>query len=507
MPIEREEQGTPGWWLDHLGKKLHERRSGRVGNRRYSRDGVQPSDIRPGLDLLEQYRQGDPPLRADIHEGWSAPFRQFLRMGRMAVAPMLVSAPANRMGVRDFRTAAADDELGDLEARRLMRKNKLTLKLREVVEYMLGLGDGYTIVTPPDETRDWSLITAESPMECITEEDPATGLTIAGLKMFHDSVHGVDWAYLFLPGRVMVARTEAARATTLFRRTWRLSDKWEWDEEKFDDVPGNRVAMVRFRNKDGRSEIEVHLDALDRINDKLFNEWWIGKLQAHKQRALEMPDEAEDELAAVDGDEGRSDDLTPEDWNEIFTSAPDAMWKLPKGAKIWESSAADLRQLVDSIKAELQWLAAASHNPLHSITPDAANGSAEGASLQREEHVYKIEDRRDRAAGGLAETLAMAFEFQGDDERSDESAIEPIWGPIERFSLSERSDAAVKLKGILPTEIIYADILQYAVSDIIERIRPLRAQELLYTAAAGEPAAPAAPSAASLPTTGEPADG
>lgn len=476
MPIDIDEPNTPGWWLNTLASELHNRRVGRSGTRRFSRQTVQPTRIRPGLLMLSDYLRGDPPLREDIHSEWAAPFRQFLRMGRMNIAPKLVSATTNRMGIRDFRTAAADDELGDTEARRLIRRNGLQLKARDVHDDMLGLGDAYTIVTPPDATRDWSLITAESPLECITAHDPATGRTLAGLKMFRDQWDSADFAYLFLPGELYVARCDVPN-TTLWTSRWVLSDRWEWDFERFDDIPGNRVAMVRFRNKGGVSEVEGELDTLDRINDKLFNEWWIGKLQAFRQRALEMA--PEDSEGGPD-DEDDEDTVEDEDWAKIFTQAPDAMWKLPAGAKIWESKEANLQGLVDSIKAELQWLAFTASKPLHLITPDAANGSAEGASTQKEEHTFEILDRRDRAGASWAETMAMAFEFQGMEDRADMSLIELIWGPLELLSWQEMSSAASQLKGIVPIEAIQTDVLPYSPADVVERLRTLRARDLLY---------------------------
>lgn len=504
MAIETDVYESPGWWLNRLATELHERRAGRRGSKRYSRRGVESSRVRPGLCFIDDYLRGDPPLRDDIHSDWSAPFRQFLRMGRMNVAPLLISSTANRMTVRDFRTAAANDELGDIEARALMRRNNLRLKTREVHDDMLGLGDGYTIVTPPDSARAWSLITAESPMQCITAHDPATGATLAGLKMFRDDWDASDWAYLFLPGELYVARADVRSSTLFGRAPFVLSQQWVWDFDRFDTIPDGRVAMVRFRNKGGLSELEGYIDTLDRINDKLFNEWWIGKIQAFRQRALKLPDEADDdpEFDQALGDEmERQDNLLqtfdvtrpmPDDLKGMFTSSPDAMWTLPKGAEIWESGTVDVTNMVDSIKAELQWLASVKSLPMHSITPDAANGSAEGASLQREEHVYTIEDRIDRAHGGWAETMAMAFAFQGDKERSDVAQIDPLWGPTERYSLAEKTDSAQKLNAgsdqpALPWEAIATDVLQYAPGDVIDRLKPLRGADLLYAAPAPTP--------------------
>lgn len=489
MVIDTETVHSPGWWLKVLSTELHHRRAGRVGTKRYVRNTVEPCRIRPGLQLLQDYLDGDPPLREDIHTDWSAPFRQFIKVGRMNVSPKLVSATTNRMGITDFRTAAAEDELGDSEARNLMKRNRMRSKIREVHDYMLGLGDGYTIVTPPDASensrRTWSLITAESPMQCITAHDAATGETLAGLKMFRDDWDTTDFAYLFLPGKVYVAKADVPNSMLFVgRQLFALSDRWEWDNEKEQTVPENRVAMVRFRNKDGKSELDGYLNDLDRINEKLFHEFWTGKLQAHKQRALEVPPADDDE----DDDE---DTPADEDWDEIFRSAPDAMWKIPIGAKIWESSQTTLGDMLNSIKAELQWLAFTKDLPLHLVTPDAANQSAEGASTQKEEHTFVVGDRRDRAEGGWAETLSLAFLFQGDAKRSDVAEIQAIWAPIEQHSLQEKSSAAASVKGILPVEAILTDILEYSPADVQERIRTLRGRDLLFGAqAAGKVPAP-----------------
>lgn len=487
MSIDIETPDSPGWWLKVLATQLQDRRIGRVGRRRWTRSGVASSRVRPPLLLLDDYRRGDPPLHDDIHSGWAEPFRRYVRMGRLNIAGLAVSSPANRMGIRDFRTAAAADELGDLEARKLMKLNDLKLKAREVNETFLSLGDAYTIVVPPDGTRDHSLITAESPLECITAHDPATGETLAGLKLFRDEWDAADWAYLFLPGELWVAKLVGP---TSLRRNgpWRMSDKWEWVEDKFDDVPDDQVAMVRFRNKGGVGEFEQHLDTLDRINDKLFNEWWISKIQAFRQRAIKLPDEDEDDLQGEETSGEQEDDnplySSDADLAGIFTSAPDAMWRLPKDAEIWESQNVDVTPLVNSVKTELEHFAAALAIPLYSVTPDSADGSAEGATAMREEHVNKILDRRDRAEGAWARTLAMAFSFQGDRVRADVSQIDCLWGPLERHSLGEISQAVSQLKGNLPREAIWTDIMQYAPSEVQDRLRPMwaaeQAEQLLF---------------------------
>ena len=332
--IDTEVERSPGWWVKMLAGKLHDRRAGQLSynRRRWSRAAVESSKVRPGLDLLDDYFRGDPPLRKDIHEGWAEPFRQFVRMGRLNLADLLVSATGNRMGIRDFKTAAAGDEFGDAEARRIMEANELDLVSSDVHDYMLALGDGYLMVTPPDSTREIPLMTAESPLTTITAHDAATGEPLAGLKMFRDEWLEQDWAYLFLPAKnngtdegLHVARMEGKSslgANSWFRFS---SQRWDWVPDMRDTVPGGHMPIIRFKNKRGVGEFEHHLDHLDRINDKIFNEWWIGKINGFRQRAVKnLPDE--DTAGNI------------VDYTGMFVSSPDALWQLPEDAEIWESA-------------------------------------------------------------------------------------------------------------------------------------------------------------------------
>lgn len=478
---------TPeGKALHQLARALHDRRTGRSGGRQWSRTTVKPQRVRPGLDVLDDYRRGDPPL-TQIHEGWRDSVRQFIRMGRLNVAGLLVSSPRNRMTLRDFRTAAADDEQGDEKARDIMRFNGMKIVTREVHDLMLTMADGYTITTPPNQKKRETIsrISAGDPRQVITYDDPLTGMSLYGLNMFRDDWDSTDFAYLFLPdGKVRVAKRKGR--TSIADTPFRFNAKsWSWDDEMDQQTPGGLFPIVHFQNEGGVGEFEEHLDSLDRINDKIFNEWWISKIQAFRQRAVKnLPEEDED------GEEI--------DYSGMFTASPDEMWQVPADVEFWESTPVNLDPIITSIQKDLERLAAVKSQPLHTITPDAANGSAEGATLMREESLYKIEDRIDRVDPKWAQTMALAFAFQEDTERADVTKIEAIWGPTERFSLQQKADAASKLKGVLPTEAIYTDVLQYPPAEV-PNLRALRGKDLIFQVPAGAPA-PAVPAVEPAPT-------
>lgn len=463
MPIDVEVVRSPGWWLKVLGRELHARNR----SPQWSRVAKQRGELRPPLELLWDYFRGDPPL-PQAADGWKAGFREFLRMSRMNYAELVVEAARERMVFSGFRTGAAGDENEDGQARKIMRANDFYVFAADVIQWMLALADGYAIVGKP-RANGIPLLTAEDPRQTITAHDAATGEYLAGLKLFRDDWDGTDFAHVFVPGQVHVA-TRKSGTSALAGPTFRLNPRsWEWDEKASGDIPGGDgvIPIVRFRNRNGVGEYEPHLDVLDRINNTILDRVVISKIQSFRQRAIRnLPD--------IDEKTGEVIDYTG-----MFDADPGALWKVPEGVEFWESQPVDQGPIRESIKDDVQGLASVTRTPLHYVTPQAAEGSAEGATLMREGHIYRVEDRRNRAAGSMARVMALAFRFMEDSERSDPAMIEALWKPAERFSLGERFDAVSKAKGILPTEALWTDVLQYA-PDEVPRLQAQRATDILF---------------------------
>ena len=456
-------------------RDLQERRFGRKGVRSWDRGRKDAPRVRPPLTVLNDYREGDPPLRADIHSGWKPHVRQFVRMGRLNMADLIVSATANRMQLRDFRTAAADDEFGDAAARAIMRANDGAILSAEVHETLLALGDAYVIVGPVDDETGEPLITAESPFDVITMEDAITRRTVAGLKIVRDEWDSADLAFFYASG---VMQPLIMRGPTTIRGTARVDlSRWETYGDPVPTRTGGIVPVVRFRNRDGVGEFERHLDSLDRINDKIFNEWWIAKIQAFRQRAIKNLPQDKEEIDA-DGNV-RITPIADDEYDDMFTASPDEMWQVPGDVEFWESSAIDMTPITAAIEKDVRRLAAVTSVALPSMVPDSANGSAEGASLMREEHIFKVEDRIRRASAGWTRVLACAFEQKGDSQRADLAQIETIFGPVERHSLQQKASAASLANTSLPREAIQRDIWQYPPAEISD-LRLMTGRELLF---------------------------
>lgn len=391
------------------------------------------------LERLDRYYKGDPPLPETLNNLRDVA-HDFFRTSRTNFAELVSEAPRERMQPTGIRTAATDvnDEDGDEAAWAQWTAAGLPILSADVHQLMLSLGDGYVIVDW-DDTRKRPVVTAEDPRQVVTLHDPKTDAITSALKIYRDYAEKVDVAYMYEPGRVLVATKPASDVVSVTATMFNAAD-WEWDAERSGPLPagfGDVIPVVRFKNRGGVAEFERHIDVLDRINRTILRGMVIMTYQAFRQRA-------------VKGDLPERDDAgNLIDYNEVLKSGPDAMWLLPPDVDIWESGQVDLNPLMQFVKNDVLFLAAVTRTPLAMLTPDAATQSAEGASLQREGLVFKTEDRIARASQSWATVVSLMFRFAGDAARSDVSTIQLMWAPVERYSVSERANAIAQTKGVV----------------------------------------------------------
>lgn len=458
MPIETTQPNSPGWWLQRLLKKLGD------GQDRYN--------------LLDLYYRGENGIPAHAHKSVKDAYRRLMSMSRTNFAELVVEPVRERMTPVGFRTGADGDELGDKEALRIWQANALDADASLVHRPSLSLSMSYAIVGPVDPDIGAAVITPEDPREVVVECDPIRRRKVrAALKVFSDEVDGVQRAYLYLPGWVVKAQRPLPASGEL---GWDATG-FEWDPspelapQPLRDTNGRQllvVPVVPFANRAGLGggavgEFEPHLPILDRINYTILNRLEIMTLQAFRQRA-------------VKGDLPQADAEGNEiDYDHIFESGPDALWMLPAGIDIWESGGVDLGPIRSAVRDDIQDLAAVTRTPLFYLTPDAANGSAEGASLMREGLVFKTADRIVQASESWEQVMSLAFLFAGDEQRASRNDLECLWASPERFSLAERADAASKaITGGVPWRTVMADIWQFSPTQI-DRMQAERVTDAL----------------------------
>lgn len=460
--------GSDGWYLKVLAHRMHDRRVGKGWSWEHrSLD----NDVRPGLDHLWSWKVGNPPL-PECAAAWNKAMRPIIRMCTVNIAPRICASITDRLAIAGWNTALDRDEDADQTAALVAAGNDFGVNMARLWDYVVPLGAGYTVVGPPrDASTKIPVVSIEDPRYAITSEDPRTGVTRAGLKLSRDEWDAGDVAVLFLPGKVRVYR-RPGMASALGRASLRMNlDEWTEDTGKGGSGtnPGNLtgVAMTPVTTPDGRGEYEPHLGLLRRINDQVLNALSIAKFQAFKQRAVKnLPD--------------KDDKGNEIDYSEAFIADPGSMWRLPEGVEVWESTPVEMSGIRGLLQDSYKEVAIVTGMPLHYITPDAAQGSAEGASTMKEANSFRTERMQRSAESGINATMSKALAAMGETGRADVSQIKTLWQAADRPSMTERTNAfsQARTNGI-PTEIAAREFLGFGPQDL-ERMRNARASDLFY---------------------------
>ena len=380
----------------------------------------------PRLNLLERYFDGDAPLPEGA-EGQSRAYRRFQKKARLNLGQLAIAAVRERMMINGFRTGAEDDDNGDAEARRLWKANNGDVKAADLHESMLKFGKSYAMVGFP-EGFEYPIMTIEDPRHMYCTVDPIDQSTVTGaVKIFKE--YGESYAYFYYSDRVEVFQKDAD--LNIYDH-----DGWMLSETRTVENPLGQIPIVKFTNAGGVGEYEPYTDIIDRVNHMTLQRMVIATTQAFRQRVLRGDFPTHDQ----DGNEI--------DYNGILESQAGALWMIPDGADVSELGQSDMGGIMQAVRADIQDFAAVTRTPMHYFHPDAANGSAEGASLAREGLVFKAEDRINRVTPGWSKVMSLMFRWLGDDERASLLDLEPMWQRAERYSLAERADANSKFQDI-----------------------------------------------------------
>jgi hypothetical protein len=476
VTIDVTTQGSPGWYLKRLSDKLERRRNDTID------------------DLFARY-EGNAPVPTSLRDAPDSA-KKFFKASRTSFAEMIVKAVKYPLRLQSVQTTVDDSETGDDEAWRMVRRSGMLTESDDVHRLSLVAGDGYAITAMYEGQARY---TAEDPRQVVTIHDPVVqAIILAAGKFFHHEEDERDYAYLYRPGRVYRAYFVRKNA----RGRTRFSSSWTWDEQmggaEGQALPGrsaNLMPVFRYRDEEGVGEFQRHRDLLDRLDHMVLQGMTIATLQAFRQRAIKV---SEEDMPEKDEETGKTID-----YNDVFSSDPGALWKLPETAELWESGNVDLSPIWTGMEKFIQQLSAVTFTPLAMFSPDGQNQSAAGASFAREGRTFKIEDRQDRYGAVHAAAIAALHRISGDASRANPEDIDVIWRPAERYGLAEKADASVKAKSAdVPWETRMRDIWQYSAAQI-QRMRAERTDDLALAnlIAATAPA----PSGSTAPADPEPA--
>jgi hypothetical protein len=459
---------------------------------RLSKTRTDPNRLKR-LDRLDQYLRGNPPLPVE-REACRPAFEAFQKTCRVNLAEPTVLSLTNRMRPIGVRTGADDDEAGDVEAWQIITRAGMKIVFRDAHEKMCGLSEALVWVGDVNPETGVPLVTVEDPREAVSEEDPATGSTLAAFKAFHDGVQGKDFAVLVLRGDPQIepegdgpstdslglpAQGPDTRLLVAWKECSRLDEhsdihvnwEWNWDTARSATLPklGGMVPVVKFTNRAGVAEFEPHIDLLDRINRIILDQMVIATYQAfQRMAAIGLP------AVYPDEHERAGEEI---DYEEIFTSDPGKFWQLPADSQMWIAPAVDMTGVLQAVKDGQQQFSAATMTPMYVFSPDSANQTAEGASLSREGQVGKADDRIDRVDPKWSKVISLCFRWMGDEERADLASLELMWDDTEKASVIEKSQAAAQA-GSIPQIGIWRNIWKFSPAEIDRLTKEQQAQEL-----------------------------
>ena len=430
---------TPDQWLARLTKRMDDRA------------------LR--LAILRSYMDGNAPLPEGA-EGCRDAYKAFQKKARTNFGELVVEAVTERMNPAGFTLNGEPKD--DDALRSIYKANHLGIGIGDVLRDMVGLSAGYMIVGEDSPKR--ALVTCERPEQVITEQSASRPDQVrAGVKVYRDEVDEFDVAYVHIPGQVATYyRPLREQSTSRPLKYFRAQGDWTF--AGVEDSGLKFVPIFPFLNRGGLGEFEPHVDILDRINWNILQRLVITAMQAYRQRATkgDLPD--------VD-EEGNEIDYA-----EMFEPGPGALWRLPEGVELWESTQTDITSILNANKDDITHLAAVTRTPMSTLIPDGANQSAEGASFAREGLVFKAGDRLKRADAQLVRVMGAALAIeQGLDMPVEGVGI--LWEPVERRSLQERADAATKAQD-LPWRTRMTDIWGYS-GDRVDAMESERASDAL----------------------------
>lgn len=452
--------GSPDWWFHQLRAKF----TAVLSSDRTREGRWTTRDTR--LQSLWSYYRGDPPM-PQVAEEFRETFREIMREARANYAGMAVTALADRISVSGVATLADDDADGDDTVGRIMENSTFAAEFKDMLSLVFAMSEAYLLVLPPAPgSASLPIIRAADPRICVGIENPQVPHQLRGLLLMHrDELTGDEAADLYLPG---------VRYRIPF-----IDGRWMIDDpvamhgiEAFGGIPA-----VRFDNRDRAGEFEPHLDLLDRINGTTLKRLVLTEYQAFRQRAVKGDLNGDDE--DYEGEGGEQVDL-----NEIFKADPGALWFVPAGVDFWESNQADLTPIISAKRDDVKEFAAVTGTPLHLITPDAANGSAEGASLMRETLTHKIADRKARLLPRLKLVFALALTVAGKPQSPDGMRV--MWGSGEQFTLAEAADAAAKLRDLVADQQLLMWLFGMSPAEVKANDKALTRQQLTRAVATAQ---------------------
>lgn len=431
--------------------------------------------------MLRSYVDGNSPLpemTRETRQSWQS----FQRRSRTNWGELIVDSVVDRLVPQGVTVGGENDSPKAKQAQKIWRYNRMNGVFKEWVRYGMVFGQSYLTVWSGQGTGNGNntIITADSPETMIVVTDPLQHWKpMAALRVWRNQDEATDYAIVWTP----YAWQQFTRPTYTRIELKVIPSKWlvnlaegAWTP---DGQPGGTsnglpqpIPVVVYNNPGGHGDYETHLDLINRINAEVLERLVIQAMQAFRQRAITggmLPE--------------RDEDGNVIQWEQVFAPAPGALWNLPEGLDLWESTPVDLTGILASAKEDIRTLAAVTRTPLPLLMPDNSNQSAEGAKATEAGHLFRCIDRLTEAKHGVEHCMTLACNLDGAKLDEDDDVVEVSFADPQLVTLSEKYAAALAAHNAgESTKSIQRNVLGYSPAQI-EQDAIDRAHEALLAAA------------------------
>ena len=461
---------------------------------------------------LDRYHAGYPDVPEHVAQIKAEPeYRVLLRQAVTNWPELIVASRQERLEVTgfDFGSRSADDAAWDL-----WQRNGLDADSAMVHEAALVAGRSYVIVwAGPNDTVE--IVPEHAGTTIVAYSMPSGRERAAALRRWHD---GNRWcATLYLPNGIY--KFEAADEG----QTLPAADTWEKREVPSEpwplENPLNVVPVVEFsanrtlnpyRSRPlqtsweprlqsrefgytARGEFEGVIPIIDRINTTIFNGLLAMAWSSFPVRALigdpirrEPKTDSEGNVVTDDAGEPVMEAVAP------FQVAINRLIQIenPDG-KLVQLPEANLKNFIDFGESHIRHLAAITKTPAHYLLGQMVNISADAIRAAEAALISTVRGSHHVTFGeGWEEVMRLAAAVAGESELAGVADARTQWRDPESRSMSERADAALKLKDILPWQALAEKVLQ-ATPQEVNRWAAERSSDGLagLLAAAAQPAA------------------
>jgi hypothetical protein len=404
----------------------------------------------PRVKLLKSYMDGNAPLPEagdNVRESW----QRFQRESRTNWGQLILEAVTDRIVPKGITVAGDSQSPVAKQAQRIWRDNRMDLVFQAWLRNGLAYKRShFTCWRGPDGR---AIITEDSPESMYAATDPLQPWRVrASLRCWRDIDQSLDFAMVFSEmGWQQFARPSMLTSNT-GDTTLKTLVQGKWDEFSPFMETGKPPPVVVFNNPSGVGEYEPHLDVINRINNGILRRLTIEAMTAFRQRALKSKDGS---IGLPKKDEHGNDI----DYAKSFEPAPGAVWDLPPGLDLWESTPTDIGPLLMASKDDIRQLSAVTRTPLPILMPDNTNTSAAGANSAQDGYICKCGSRLTEAKIGVEAILVKALETEG-VEGLDALTVEVLFEPVERVTLTEKYQAMQMGRAAgQPVQALEADVL------------------------------------------------